>query len=87
MTQPQIIRMYPSGPYRLFSEERFLGGTPYADGVRRGFIGSFICGLCQEQARELIVAAGEWICRGCLTSAQQNRDARNIARKATRTAR
>jgi hypothetical protein len=44
--EPTITRMYPSGPYRLFSEERFLGGVPYRDSVREGFVGAFICGVC-----------------------------------------
>ena len=85
--EPQVIRMYPNGPYRLFSLERFLGGVPYRDGVRQGFVGAFVCELCQQPTREVMVGAGQWICRGCVSSGQRNRDARAIGRKATRTAR
>jgi hypothetical protein len=87
MTEPQVIRMYPNGPYRLFSEDRFLGGVPYRDGERQGFVGAFICAVCQHQVREVLVAAGEWVCRGCVASGQRKRDARGSALRATRTAR
>jgi len=58
--EPQVIRMYPNGPYRLFSEERFLGAVPYRDSVRQGFVGAFVCELCQKQVRDVLVAANQW---------------------------
>jgi hypothetical protein len=83
--EPTITRMYRGGPLRLFSEEKFLGGRPYKDAVREGFVSQqLICELCQRQARELIVVAGEWICKNCLLSAHQKRDARGCKLKATR---
>jgi hypothetical protein len=87
MTEPTITRMYPNGPLRLFSEERFLGGVPYADSERRGYAGSYVCEICQRQARELIVASQQWVCRSCVVSGQQRRDTRDSSLKATRTAR
>jgi len=76
--------MYAGGPLRLFSEERFLGGRPYADAVRQGFVGPFVCSTCQGQVREVVVAAGEWVCRGCVASGQQRRDERGSMLRATR---
>jgi hypothetical protein len=85
--EPTITRMYSNGPYRLFSEERFLGGVSYRDSVRQGFVGAFVCELCQRQAREVIVAGNEWVCRRCVQSGQRVRDARGSTLKGTRTAR
>ena len=62
-TEPKVIQMYANGPYRLFSETRFLGATPYRDSVRQGYVGAFTCELCQQQAREVLVTRGQWICR------------------------
>jgi hypothetical protein len=87
MTEPKITRMYRGGPFRLFSEERFLGGTPYADSLRKGYAGQFVCEVCQSEVRELIVNAQQWVCRGCQGSGQQKRDARGGTLKGTRTAR
>jgi hypothetical protein len=87
MTEPTITRMYPNGPLRLFSEERFLGGVSYRDSVRQGFVGPFICEVCQQQTREVIVAAQQWVCRGCVASGQQRRDARGGTLKGTRSVR
>jgi len=84
--EPTITRMYPSGPYRLFSETRFLGAVPYKDSVREGFAGPYICAVCQQQAREVLVSGHEWVCRGCVTSGERKRDARGSSLKATRTA-
>jgi hypothetical protein len=86
-TEPVAIRMYPHGPLRLFSEERFLGGVPYKDSTREGFAGRFVCELCQQQAREVVVSAGAWICHSCISSSRQKRDSRSIGLRATRTSR
>jgi hypothetical protein len=86
MIEPQVTRMYVGGPYRLFSEERFLGGVPYRDGERQGFAGAFICAVCQQHAREVLVSGHEWVCRGCVASGEGKRDARGSTLKATRTA-
>jgi hypothetical protein len=85
--EPTITRMYPSGPYRLFSETRFLGAVPYKDAVREGFAGPYVCAVCQQQVREVVVAAGEWVCGGCVTSGQRKRDNRGSMLRATRTQR
>jgi hypothetical protein len=86
--EPVITRMYASGPLRRFSSEKFLGGLPYCDAERKGFVASgFICELCQQEAREVVMAGQQWICRTCQTSGQRNRDQRSSAMKATRTVR
>jgi hypothetical protein len=85
--EPEVIRTYPNGPRRVFSEQRFPGGVPYRDAVHEGFAGLYVCELCQQQAHQLVVSAGQWVCRGCQTSGQRNRDARSSALKATRTPR
>jgi hypothetical protein len=82
--EPTITRMYPSGPYRLFSEERFSGAVPYADSVRRGYAGKYVCELCQSSVRDVIITAGQWICRNCVRCQQQRRDTRATALKKTR---
>jgi hypothetical protein len=88
MTEPQITRMYPNGPLRLFGEQPFLGGRPYKDAEREGFIGEgYVCELCQQRVPEVVVGRGSWCCRGCQTSGQRIRDERGSTMKATRTTR
>jgi hypothetical protein len=84
MMEPEVIRTFPNGPRRLFSEQRFPGGVPYKDAGHEGFAGLYVCELCQTQAHQLVATRGQWICRWCQTSGQRNRDARSSAMKATR---
>jgi hypothetical protein len=54
MTEPQVIRTYPNKPYRLFSEERFLGGVfPTATKCDKGSPGP-LSASCARNKRESV---------------------------------
>lgn len=67
---PTPTRLYPDGPVRLFSTDRFLGGTPYNGGSLRGFVGQFVCGQCKLEVPRVLFSllAGDWLCRDCETA-------------------
>jgi hypothetical protein len=66
--QPQDYetrRMWEDGPSRLWSRTR--GKIPYATG---GFVGSYLCQGCNQQADGVYRSEGsrgrrKWLCAGC----------------------
>jgi hypothetical protein len=75
MTTPEPVRLYRGGPIRLFSTERFLGGTPFVSGAWRGYVGYFVCSQCRGECHRVLFvqSAGDWLCRDCETAAKRER--------------
>jgi DNA-directed RNA polymerase subunit RPC12/RpoP len=65
LTIPTIERMYLGGPLRLFAAKPFLGAVPCRGGDLNGYAGKYICALCREPVPEIVVAAGQWVCKRC----------------------
>jgi hypothetical protein len=61
-------RMYPNGPIRMFSDQRFLGGVPYSGGTFKGFAGGFVCACCRLEVHRVLFEHNDWHCRGCVTA-------------------
>jgi hypothetical protein len=79
--QPTVKRMYDRGPYRRFSDEPFPACVPYQLSTMRGYGCPFICGLCQQEAQEVVFAGGEWTCKSCANPTVALRDHLASARK------
>lgn len=67
---PVATKLYPDGPTRLFSTERFLGAVPYSGGFLKGYVGAFVCGQCRIEVVRVLYSmlAGAWLCRDCETA-------------------
>jgi hypothetical protein len=62
---PRPTQLYPGGPVRLYSTDHFRGSIPYDDGVRRGFIGPYLCSACKQPTLRGLAGAGRRRCLAC----------------------